>query len=134
MRDYKAIFEAFESTLLNVISLEGHPESVKTFFEDYKHREGRKFSDDEHYTKMVHIIFYSGFRASTVTDKLPIIDKHFPNYRTASRYADTQIGTILNDPQMIKNRNKIRACGGANDQSVAAKGHGIAKRVGGFRI
>ncbi len=110
MTDYKSIFDAIESTLIDTGSQTISREQILQELEPYKHYAGRRLTDDEYYKKLVHIAFYAGFRASTVTAKLPIIDRHFPDYKTVANYGDLEIEKILLDEAMIKNRAKIRAC------------------------
>jgi DNA-3-methyladenine glycosylase I len=110
MKDYKAIFDGIESTVFEVGSQNLSRERIRAELEPSKHLEGRRFADDEYYTLLVRIAFYSGFRAQTVTDKLPIIDRHFPNYKAVAEYDERKQRSILNDPRMIKNDLKIRAC------------------------
>jgi DNA-3-methyladenine glycosylase I len=110
MRDYKAIFDELESTLIEVGSQKMAREKIRAELDFYKHLEGKRFTDDEYYTMLVHIIFYSGFRAQTVTEKLPIIDRHFPNYAVVAEYGPEKIQAILRDPEMIRNNKKIKAC------------------------
>lgn len=110
MRDYKAIFNSVESTLLEIGSRNIPRSQILAELEPWKHLEGKQFTDDECYRKLVHIAFYSGFRAQTVSDKIPTIDQHFPNYTVVSGYGSAQVQDILNDPKMIANRLKVKAC------------------------
>jgi hypothetical protein len=75
VKDYKAIFEAVESSLFDAGSGRVPREQIAASLESSKHLEGRRFADDECYTKRVHIVFYSGFKAEIVTKKRPIIDE-----------------------------------------------------------
>lgn len=110
MKPYKAIFDAVESTLFEVGSRLVSREQILAELEPYKHVAGKRFTDDECYTMLVHIVFYSGFKAQTVTDKLPIIDGHFPDYRVVADYDEQTVNFILSDPQMIRHKGKIAAC------------------------
>ena len=110
MTDYKAVFNGIESTLFEIGSRKLSRDQLRAQLEPYKHFEGRRRSDDEYYQNLVHIVFYSGFRAATVSDKLPVIDRHFPNYNVVADYGDHELRAILSDPQMIRNRLKIKAC------------------------
>ncbi|MNT19499.1 Methyladenine glycosylase [compost metagenome] len=56
------------------------------------------------------IVFYSGFRASTVESKEKIILKHFPDYKTVSHYTGKNLMEILSDKEMIRNERKIQGC------------------------
>lgn len=110
MTDYKAIFEAVESTLFEAGSRKVPREQIVASLETSKHLEGKRFADDECYKKLVHIVFYAGFKAEIVTKKIPIIDEHFPNYRTVSDFDSHDVERIRHDERMIKNASKIRAC------------------------
>jgi DNA-3-methyladenine glycosylase I len=110
MKDYEEIFSGVESTLLKVGSRNLPSDQIRSELEDYKHREGKHFADDEYYDKLVRVVFYSGFRAETVSKRLPVIHAHFPNYKLVAKFGDREVQAILIDEQMIKNRNKVRAC------------------------
>lgn len=110
MKDYKAIFDRIESTLFKIGSRNVSVDRIQADLEPYKQLEGKRFTDDECYTLLVHIVFYSGFRAETVTEKLEVIDRHIPNYRVVADYGDGELEAILDDLKMIRNRAKIQAC------------------------
>lgn len=79
-------------------------------FEAFKSYENRVMSDNDYYEVLVDIIFYSGFRASTVEKYLERIHTHFPDYHVVSNYSLDEIVKIKNDPNMIQNKSKIDAC------------------------
>lgn len=110
MKDYRAIFDAVEKTLFAVGSKKLPLEKIHEELEESKHLEGKRFSDDDYYRTLVHIIFYSGFRAQTVTDKLHVIDRHFPTYAIVATYGEQEVNAILRDGDMIRNHTKIRSC------------------------
>jgi DNA-3-methyladenine glycosylase I len=110
MRDYKAIFDAIESTLFDVGSQKVPLEQIRAQLEPSKHLEGKRFTDDECYSMLVHVVFYSGFDAQKVSDRLPVIDENFPNYRVVADYKQGKIDSILNDPRMIRHEGKVTAC------------------------
>lgn len=110
MADYKAIFDGIESTLLDTGSQRIPRDKILHELEPFKHYAGRRLTDDEYFRNLVHITFYSGFRASTVSEKLHIINQHFPNYLAVSDYGNKEIEAIISDEEMIKNRAKIQAC------------------------
>jgi DNA-3-methyladenine glycosylase I len=110
MRDYKNIFNAIETTIFEIGSKKVPLEQIRAELEPYKHLEGHAFTDDEYYTMLVHIVFYAGFNAQTVTNKLSVIDHHFPSYRLVADYTDDDVNLILNDVNMIRNRSKVQAC------------------------
>ena len=110
MKDYKTIFEKIEISLLAVGSKNLTKEKIQEELDQFKHFDGRSYSDDEYFSKLVDVIFYSGFKAATVTAKLDIIHKHFPNFVTVAKYGEPEIEIILADDRMIRNQRKIRAC------------------------
>lgn len=110
VRDYKAIFKSVESTLYEVGSRNVTVEQIRADLDSYKRFEGVRLTDEQYYRKLVHIIFYSGFRAETVSQRIGVIDRNFPSYATVTNYNEGDIQRIISDPQMIRNERKIRAC------------------------
>ncbi|MCP4543145.1 MAG: 3-methyladenine DNA glycosylase [Chloroflexi bacterium] len=110
MTDYRAIFNKIESTLISVGSKNLPKDKIRAGLDEYKKTETQTFTDADYYRILVHVIFYSGFKAETVTAKLPVINQHFPGYNIVAGYTDSDIDRILNDPQMIKNKRKVQAC------------------------
>jgi DNA-3-methyladenine glycosylase I len=107
VRDYKGIFERVESSLLDQARSREHAQAA---LDRCKHVGGMRFSDEECYRKLVHIIYYAGFTANTVTQKIPTIDKWFPSFPVVAEYDDAKVKQILADPDMIKFEAKARAC------------------------
>ncbi len=110
MKDYKALFDSVERTLLEVGSRSIPAEQIRAELDSYKHFEGMCLTDEQYYRNLVHIIFYSGFRAETVSQRLEAIDRSFPDYATVATYSEPDIQRIISDPTMIRNERKIRAC------------------------
>ncbi len=110
MKDYRAIFDGVESTLIRVGSRNLPEEKIRARLDKFKEFEGRTFTDAEYYWTLVCVIFYSGFRAATVSGKLDVIQGHFPDYVTVADYGEDEVGRILSDPKMIRNRRKVQAC------------------------
>ena len=110
IEDYKVIFENVESTIFRVGSANLSIDKIRANFDVFKHLEGKRFSDNDYYWILVYVIFYAGFRASTVNAKLNSICKHLQDYETVADYDDNKLDQILADPGMIKNRLKIQAC------------------------
>jgi DNA-3-methyladenine glycosylase I len=108
MIDFKSIFERA------AISLRRHSSFTDADFDlkygHYKTFEDKTRSDQEIYRLLVMIIFYSGFRASTVEACEHIILKHFPDYNIVSTYTEKEIKAILADQRMIRNQRKIKSC------------------------
>jgi DNA-3-methyladenine glycosylase I len=110
MKDYKAIFEKVESTLINVGSASLSADKIRASLDYFKHLEGKAFSDADYYWILVDVVFYAGFRAATVNDKLNLIHQYFPDYETVAGYDGGKPGEILSDPEMIRNKRKVQAC------------------------
>lgn len=110
MKNYKILFERVETSLLKEGSKHLPEEKVREELNQFKIVVGSSYSEDEYFSKLVDVIFYSGFRAATVTAKLDVIHKHFPNFETVTKYGESEIENILADYRMIRNRNKVRAC------------------------
>jgi DNA-3-methyladenine glycosylase I len=110
MKDYKAIFDKVESTLISVGSRNLPTETIRAKLDEFKHLEGRTFSDAEYYWILVYVVFYAGFKAAIVGAKLDLIRKYFPDYETVAGYENNKIGEILSDAEMIKSRRKVQAC------------------------
>jgi DNA-3-methyladenine glycosylase I len=110
VRDYRAIFDGVESTLISVGSRNLSEEQIRARLDKFKELEGRTFTDAEYYWILVRVIFYSGFTAATVSAKLDVIRQHFPDYETVAGYGEDEVDRILSDPKMIKHRPKVQAC------------------------
>jgi DNA-3-methyladenine glycosylase I len=108
MIDYKDIFDKAEKTLRKQSWF------LDTDFDHqygrFKEFENKKRTDQELFEMLTMIIFYSGFRASTVESKEGIILGHLPDHETVSRYTDKDVQRILADSKMIRNERKIRCC------------------------
>lgn len=104
---YVDIFNKAEQTLK--VNSQLSDELFADKFADFRNLTFRKRTDDEYFHIIKLVIFYSGFRAETVTNKIEIINVHFPDYKTVSLYDDNQLTIILLDNAMIRNRNKILA-------------------------
>ncbi|GIW81588.1 MAG: hypothetical protein KatS3mg105_3395 [Gemmatales bacterium] len=110
MKDYKAIFEKVESTLIRVGSANLSDDRIRANLDEFKHLESKVFSDADYYWILVYVVFYAGFRAATVSAKLNVIRKYFPDYETVAGYNESKADEILSDPKMINNRRKVKAC------------------------
>jgi len=110
MTDYKSIFEKAETSLIKAGSVHIPSEKIRETLDKYKHFEGKTFSDAEYFEKLVLIIFYSGFRAATVSAKADLICNYFPDYEIVSSYTEDKIKEILANPNMIRNKRKVTAC------------------------
>ena len=110
MKDYRAIFDGVESTLIRVGSRNLLESQIRANLDEFKKVKGRHFSDAEIYRILVEVAFYSGFRAATITEKLEVIHRHFPAFETVAQYGGNEVRRILDDPAMSRNRRKVSAC------------------------
>jgi DNA-3-methyladenine glycosylase I len=108
MEKYKDIFGKIENSLREQSTL-SKTEFDKEFGR-FKKFENKKRTDNEIFRLLTMIVFYSGFRSSTVEKKEKIILGHFPDYITVSKYSDKDFNNIISDTNMIRNKNKIRGC------------------------
>lgn len=107
---YKDVFKKIEETLIQEGSRELSIEKIQEQLGQYKEITFNYRSDAEYYKLIVLVVFYSGFKAQTVTSKRNIILGHFSDWQNVANYTEEDVQRIMNDPQMISNENKIRAC------------------------
>lgn len=107
---YRDVFLAVETRLVEAGEQHMPVEKIRAQLDQYKLFEGRDLSDDQYFSILVFVAFYSGFRAATVTSKIDVIQKHFPGWEKVSLYGDEDIKNILSDPEMIAHPTKIRGC------------------------
>jgi len=110
MKDYRTIFNKIESTLINTGSINLPSDRIRANLDEFKHLEGKTFSDADFFWILIRVVFYSGFRAATVNAKLTLIRKYFPDYETVADYDARKTDELLSDANMIRNRRKIEAC------------------------
>lgn len=104
------IFEKVESTLIRNragFTRRSRSEANRGFKEMLHYF--RTDSDNDFFFHMTMIVFYSGFRATTVSNKRPVIYRYFKSYQKAAAYTRKDIARILNDQKMIANRSKIES-------------------------
>ena len=94
---YDEVFRAVEQQVLALGSQGLAAHTVSQHLNNFKTFSTSSFSDDEVFWKLVLVAFYSGFRAATVTNKLDVIKRHFPDWQTVARYSEADIQCILND-------------------------------------
>ncbi|MFC2130616.1 DNA-3-methyladenine glycosylase I [Bacteroidota bacterium] len=107
IKDYKIVFDRIEKTLKEQSTLSSSEfKNIYTWADNI----GNQKHNDKYFRLILQVIFYSGMRSSTVERKLPVIYKHFPDYKTVSKYGSNDIKRIMSDKDMIKNSAKIDAC------------------------
>lgn len=108
MKDYKSIFDAIEKSLFQYSTL-SHDE-LRAYLDPFKGFENKQFEDDYYFRQLIQIVFYSGFKAETVTNRIEIINRYFPDYEIVSQYSSQNISAMLADVLMIRNKRKIESC------------------------
>lgn len=93
-----------------VLSGRGTEEELVEMHRLYEAPKRRDISDDVFYQTLVKTIFYSGFRPAVIDRYMPAVFRHFEDFRKVVRYEDKALEEMRSDPDMIKNRSKIKAC------------------------
>ena len=104
---YKQIFEKIENSLLLNYGL-SKSEFDNEFF-SFKSLNYSIKSDAYYFDILKFIPFYAGFKTETVLKKVDVINKYFPDYKIVSNYSSEEVDKMMNDPEMIKNLNKINS-------------------------
>lgn len=128
------VFGAIEHDVLTAAKRQRSKAEVEQYLDRLDHLP-TAFTDDEIFKILVKVVFYSGFKAETVTAKMPAIQKHFPNVETSAAHSAKDIRHILADPQMIRNARKVEACvKNAKKFQEIAKDHGsVANYIASFQ-
>lgn len=107
---HEEVFQNVEQSLLAHGSKQLPRAEIQADLDRFKTFGQRELTDELCFSLLVDVTFYSGMRAATVTDRLPVIHAHFADYRAVADYGPTDIERILADDKMIRNRRKIEAC------------------------
>jgi DNA-3-methyladenine glycosylase I len=106
MTDYKAIFEAIESTVYENAVDRAAVEKDLSKFKELK----AIFSDEKFYEITQVVIFSSGFKAATASKYHPGLRKHLPDIATAASRTPGNIQQIIESGDVIKSLDKVEAC------------------------
>jgi DNA-3-methyladenine glycosylase I len=130
----KRIFETVESTVIERGDLRLRTKPMREALWEGAAHAAMTHSDADYFRIMVHVIFYSGMKAAIVTRKVPAIDRHFTGYLVVAGYGEQDIVRILADPEMLRNKRKIRTCiDKAKKFTAAVNAHGsFAAYLGSF--
>jgi hypothetical protein len=85
---YKDVFLAVEKRLIEAGSTQMDMAKIQGHLDTFKRFENRELTDDQYFSILVFVAFYSGFKAATVTSKRAVIQKNFPSWAVASAYAE----------------------------------------------
>ena len=108
MKKYNEIFTQIENTLRKSSNLS--KEQFDSRFEEFKNLSYKNMQDKDIFWILVYVTFYSGMRASTVSEKLPAIKKYLYNFGKVKDYSEKEINQILTEPNVIHHKRKIEAC------------------------
>lgn len=127
-------FRAIERDVLTAAKRQRPEAEVDQYLDGLDHLR-TTFSDEEIFRTLVKVVFYSGFKAETVTAKMPAIEKHFPNIATSAAYTKKDLRRILADPEMISNARKVEACveNAREFRKIAAEHRSVANYIATFK-
>lgn len=108
--NYKDIFYKLEMTLKKESSLS--EDEFEEHWGKFKNYHYKNDNDNDIFWRLIQVIFFSGFKAATVTAKLPEIKKYFYDYNIVKHYSEEQIERIIDDKgnEIICNMRKMLAC------------------------
>jgi DNA-3-methyladenine glycosylase I len=97
---------------------------------DWWYREKRPSTDKEYFENMSRVIFQAGLNWQVTDKKWPSIKKAFLNFNIEkiACFTDTDVERLVRDPEIIRNKGKIKAIR-QNAQNFVA----IQKRYGSFQ-
>lgn len=85
-------------------------ESFDAHLREFKSLHYEEMRDEDIFWVMVYVTFYSGMRASTVSERLPAIKKYLADFRKVKHYSQEAIDKIMKAPDIIRHPKKIEAC------------------------
>jgi DNA-3-methyladenine glycosylase I len=107
---YRRVFQQVEDSLIQYGSRYLPPDQIRAALDVYKTFAERELSDELCFSLLRDVVFYSGFRAATVTARMTTIKRWFPNWHAVADYSDEEVAEIMSDSGMIRNNRKITAC------------------------
>lgn len=107
---YRIVFQQVEESLIQYGSQHLPPDQIRVALDFYKTFAERELTDALSFALLRDVVFYSGFRAATVTARMNTIKCWFPDWRTVADYSDADVAKIMSDSGMIRNKRKISAC------------------------
>lgn len=108
MNDFSEIYRlAYETLKGNSPSGEAGEAKFNEKVEYWRKYPEKFQKDDDFFKLIVEITFYSGFRSTTVTKKLPEILNLLGNYQEVKNYTFEDVETILKNEKIIANVSKI---------------------------
>ena len=108
MINYKATFSAIERTVSSEASHSS--KQLQKAFDPYRKLHDKKHTDDQYWIILVGVVFYSGFRAATVTERRKAIDHAFADFSAVAKFDEAKINQLQKDRSIVRNERKIVAC------------------------
>jgi DNA-3-methyladenine glycosylase I len=104
----KKIFASAEQALFNKSPFSRN--TLNKNFKTFKTLHKKQPTYDDVYWIISRVVFYSGFKAATVNQKLRELKKHFGNFRKVASYSESDIKRLLKNHKLIRHRQKISGC------------------------
>ncbi|MDP3244609.1 MAG: DNA-3-methyladenine glycosylase I [bacterium] len=104
-KDLVDIFKATEKTFFSQSTLKKN--ELTNALEPFKQIKKAKRQDNDYFWVMVYVTFYSGFKATTVTDKIGAIQDFFGDLDKVAKYDETKVQKIIDSKKVIGHRQKI---------------------------
>ena len=101
----KDIFKEAEKTFFAQSTLK--KSELKEALEPFKQIKKISRKDNNYFWVMVYVKFYSGFKATTVTNKIGAIQDYFGDLEKVSKYDETKVQKIIDSKKVINHRQKI---------------------------
>lgn len=103
--DLATIFKETEKTLFSNSNLKKN--DLTKALEPFKKIKKENRTDNDYFWVMVYVTFYSGFKAKTVTDKIPAIKEFFDSVDKVAKYDELKVQKIIDSKKVIGHRLKI---------------------------
>lgn len=107
LKTLKEIFDAAEKTLFNESSL--NKAQLEKQFKYLKKIKFQRRTDEEYFLTMTKVVFYSGMKAKTVSEKIPAITKAFNSYKKVANFSSEKIRSLIDSKKIIGNKSKINS-------------------------
>ncbi len=131
--DLAALFRTMEDSLAASSAW-----SREAFFESIgwtkKRKDPTAFSDNQVFSQLVVVTFFSGIKADMVTKRIKRIEEHLNDYRRVKDFKQADLDRFLADPGTIHHEQKLRACvANAKALDALVRQHGsFARYLEGF--
>jgi len=103
--ELKEIFKEAEKTIFAQSTLK--KSQLTEALESFKQIKKTNRKDNDYFLIMVHVAFYSGFKATTVNDKIDAINDLFGDLDKVSKFNEAKVQKIIDSKKIINHRQKI---------------------------